>query len=201
MNKLELDIPPKFVFMDTNKTPEYISKFPLGKIPALETASGFKLTESSAIAFFLAESGPKSEQLLGSGAEERALVHQWASFTNHFLYSTIGALIGPYLGLAPFDVKIEGENLAELKRWFEYLEEHLNGRTWLVSDEAEGPSIADLSVAGALRLGFRYYLDIETRKPYPTIVAWYERLLGIPEINQGFGGLFMLQRRGSPRST
>lgn len=186
--------------MDTNKTPEYLSKFPLGKIPALETASGFKLTESSAIAFFLAESGPKSEQLLGSNAEEKALVQQWTSFTNHFLYSTIGALIAPYLGLAPYDAKLETEHSAELKRWFAYLEDHLSDRKWLVSSQAKDPSLADLCVAGALRLGFRYFLDAETREPYPRIVEWYQRLLAIPEVSAGFGELSMLQHRGIPKS-
>jgi elongation factor 1-gamma len=184
--------------MKTNKTPEYLGKFPLGKIPALETASGFKLTESSAIVFFLAESGPKSDQLLGSNAEERALVQQWMSFTNHFLYATVSTLAAPYIGIATYDAEIESETFEKLERWFDYLEGHLSGREWLISDQAEGPSLADVCVAGALRLGFKYYLDVETRKPYQGIVKWYKRLLAIPEVDAGFGGLVMLEQRESP---
>ena len=35
---------------ETNKTPEYLSKFPPGKVPAFEGKDGFVLFESSAIA-------------------------------------------------------------------------------------------------------------------------------------------------------
>lgn len=66
MNGLEIDIPP-FVMRETNRTPDFLSKFPLGKVPAFEGADGFCLTESVAIATYLAKSGPKADQLLGSG--------------------------------------------------------------------------------------------------------------------------------------
>ena len=36
--------------MTDNKKPEFLEKFPHGKIPALETADGFKLFEGMAIA-------------------------------------------------------------------------------------------------------------------------------------------------------
>lgn len=34
----------------TNKSPEFLSKFPLGKIPAFDGADGFKVFEGAAIA-------------------------------------------------------------------------------------------------------------------------------------------------------
>lgn len=66
MNGLEIEIPP-FTMRETNTTPEFLAKFPLGKVPAFEGADGFLLTESLAIAYYVAQAGPKADQLLGKG--------------------------------------------------------------------------------------------------------------------------------------
>ena len=43
---------PAFEMGKTNKSPEYLAKFPMGKVPALETADGKTLYESGAIAYY-----------------------------------------------------------------------------------------------------------------------------------------------------
>lgn len=40
-----------------NKTPEYLQKFPLGKVPAFEGADGYLLTESTAICLYCKSRG------------------------------------------------------------------------------------------------------------------------------------------------
>ena len=47
---VKFDTPANYIHYVTNKSPEFTSKFPHGKIPALETPEGFLLTESSAVA-------------------------------------------------------------------------------------------------------------------------------------------------------
>ena len=47
---LPLDAPSSFVFGESNKSPEYLAKFPHGKIPAFEGSDGFTLFETQAIA-------------------------------------------------------------------------------------------------------------------------------------------------------
>ena len=42
-----------FVFGETNKTPAFLKKFPLGKVPAFEGSDGVLLTESNAIAYMM----------------------------------------------------------------------------------------------------------------------------------------------------
>lgn len=66
MQGLEIEIPPFTMGVD-NKTPEFLAKFPLGKVPVFEGADGFYLSESVAIATYFAQSGPKAGQLLGTG--------------------------------------------------------------------------------------------------------------------------------------
>jgi elongation factor 1-gamma len=47
----------------TNKSPEFLAKFPLGKIPAFEGADGFKLYEGDAIANYGESSKPRNSIL------------------------------------------------------------------------------------------------------------------------------------------
>ena len=43
-------MPENYVHFEDNKKPEFLAKFPHGKIPAFEGSDGFKLFEGSAIA-------------------------------------------------------------------------------------------------------------------------------------------------------
>ena len=43
-------MPENYVHFEDNKKPEFLAKFPHGKIPAFEGADGFKVFETSAIA-------------------------------------------------------------------------------------------------------------------------------------------------------
>lgn len=62
----------------TQRTPEYKAKFPRGKAPGFESASGdFRLTESGAIAYYISASGPKAAQLLGASLEDQGKVQEW----------------------------------------------------------------------------------------------------------------------------
>lgn len=50
LNGLKIDLPEHYVHFEDNKKPEFLAKFPHGKIPAFDGADGFKLFESAAIA-------------------------------------------------------------------------------------------------------------------------------------------------------
>lgn len=50
LNGLKVDLPEHYVHFEDNKKPEFLAKFPHGKIPAFDGADGFKLFESAAIA-------------------------------------------------------------------------------------------------------------------------------------------------------
>ncbi|KAG5641524.1 hypothetical protein DXG03_004815 [Asterophora parasitica] len=62
-------------FVD-NKKPDFLAKFPHGKIPSIEQADGFKVFESVAIARYVAALAPNSG-LLGADLKDSALVDQW----------------------------------------------------------------------------------------------------------------------------
>ncbi|KAJ3493043.1 hypothetical protein NMY22_g20262 [Coprinellus aureogranulatus] len=73
---LEVALPEKYEHYVDNKKPEFLAKFPHGKIPAFEGADGFKLFESTAIAYYFAGLAANAN-LLGSSKEDAALVEQW----------------------------------------------------------------------------------------------------------------------------
>merc|ERR1711877_107183 len=66
----EVTVAKDFVFGETNKSPEFLKKFPLGKVPAFEGSDGLLLTESNAIAYYVAN----DELRGGSEAAVRAQV-------------------------------------------------------------------------------------------------------------------------------
>ena len=68
-----------FVFGETNKKPDFLKKFPLGKVPAFEGSDGVLLTESNAIAYYVAN----DELRGGTDAAARAQV-QLTTFSNYF---------------------------------------------------------------------------------------------------------------------
>jgi glutathione S-transferase len=50
INEIEIETVPDFNIPTDTKTPEYLSKFPLGQSPGFESKDGLCLSESSAIA-------------------------------------------------------------------------------------------------------------------------------------------------------
>ncbi|KIO15867.1 hypothetical protein M407DRAFT_34520 [Tulasnella calospora MUT 4182] len=86
----------------TNKSAEYLAKFPLGKYPALETPSGLHLTETIAIARYVAGLA-KNSLLLGSTPEEEAQVDQWVSFGDTELFAPGRIVAGLLSGNVPYN--------------------------------------------------------------------------------------------------
>ena len=71
-----------FKFGETNKSPEFLKKFPLGKVPAFEGSDGVLLTESNAIAYYVAN----DELRGGSDASARAQVRDYLNIVIYFLF-------------------------------------------------------------------------------------------------------------------
>ena len=72
-SEAQLTVAKDFVFGETNKTPDFLKKFPLGKVPAFEGSDETILTKSNAIAYHVAN----DELRGGSDAAARAQIVQW----------------------------------------------------------------------------------------------------------------------------
>ncbi|EOD44390.1 putative translation elongation factor eef-1b gamma protein [Neofusicoccum parvum UCRNP2] len=165
VNGRTVDFVPNFAMGNTNKTPEFLASFPMGRVPTFKSTCGLALFESDAIAQYAAESGPASAQLLGATAEERAIIRQWIGFADHELFEPLTTLI-----LWRFSLKV--------------LEKQLYGRQYIVSEQL---SLADISVAAGLYWGFAQVIDQDLRAEYSQTTEWHLRVVQDGRIKSAFG--------------
>ena len=173
---------------DDQKTPEFLSLNPNGKIPAILDPNGpggkpLPLFESGAILQYLAE---KTGKLLPQDAARRYQTIQWVHFQ-------MGG-IGPMFGQVGFFHKFAGKDFEdkrpleryvnESKRLLGVMETHLAGRQWFMDDDY---SIADISMLGWVRnlIGFYGAGDLVEFTQFKSVAAWLERGLARPAVQRG----------------
>ena len=173
---------------DDQKTPEFLSLNPNGKIPAILDPNGpggkpLPLFESGAILQYLAE---KTGKLLPQDAARRYQTIQWVHFQ-------MGG-IGPMFGQVGFFHKFAGKDFEdkrpleryvnESKRLLGVMEMHLAGRQWFMDDDY---SIADISMLGWVRnlIGFYGAGDLVEFTQFKSVAAWLERGLARPAVQRG----------------
>jgi GST-like protein len=170
------------------KTPEFLSLNPNGKIPAILDPDGpggkpLPLFESGAILQYLAE---KAGKLLPADATRRWQTIQWVHFQ-------MGG-IGPMFGQVGFFHKFAGKDyedkrpleryVAETRRLLGVMETHLAGRQWIMDDDY---SIADISMFGWVRnlVGFYGARELVAFDDFKNVAAWLERGLARPAVERG----------------
>ena len=173
---------------DDQKTPEFLSLNPNGKIPAILDPNGpggkpLPLFESGAILQYLAE---KTGKLLPAVPARRWLTIQWLHFQ-------MGG-IGPMFGQVGFFNKFAGKGyedkrplqryVNETKRLLGVMETHLAGRQWFMDDEY---TIADISMLGWVRnvIGFYEARELVAFDELKHVPAWLERGLARPAVQRG----------------
>jgi GST-like protein len=173
---------------DDQKTPEFLSLNPNGKIPAIIDPNGpggepLPLFESGAILQYLAE---KTGQLLPADPARRWQTIQWLHFQ-------MGG-IGPMFGQVGFFHKFAGKDIAdkrpleryvaEAKRLLAVIEGRLSTRQWIMDDDY---TIADISMLGWVRnlIGFYGARDLVTFDELKHVPLWLERGLARPAVQRG----------------
>jgi GST-like protein len=176
------------IMRDENKTPEFLSLNPNGKIPAIIDPDGpggepIGLFESGAILLYLAE---KTGMLLSPDPALRWETIQWLFFQM--------AAIGPMFGQVGFFHKFAGreyEDKRPLRRYVDesrrllgVLEARLDERPWLMGEDY---SIADVATLGWVRnlVGFYEARDLVHFDELSNVPAWLERGLARPAVQRG----------------
>jgi GST-like protein len=173
---------------DDQKTKEFLSLNPNGKIPAIIDPNGpggkpLPLFESGAILHYLAE---KTGQLLPADPARRWQTIQWVHFQ-------MGG-IGPMFGQVGFFHKFAGKDIAdkrpleryvaESRRLLGVMEARLEGRQWIMDDDY---TIADISMLGWVRnlIGFYGARDLVAFDELKYVPAWLERCVARPAVQRG----------------
>jgi glutathione S-transferase len=155
------------------RTPEFLRKFPNGRIPAVELDDGKLLFESNAIISYFADGTP----LLPADRFERAQVFQWLFFEQYSHEPYIASV--RYLLIHP-DVQDPRRAILDIlmrPRGYDALgvmEGHLQSREWFVGERY---SIADIALYAYTHVADEGGFDLAN---YPAIRAWLERVKSQP---------------------
>ncbi|TIB31215.1 hypothetical protein E3P86_03359, partial [Wallemia ichthyophaga] len=162
-NDLKVDTP-AFEFGSTNKTPEYLAKFPSGKVPIFESADkSLKLSQTAAISWYLASLND-STGLLGKSPADAALIQQWVMFAETDIFFPVSQPAYMNLGFMQPIKPASDAAFPALERALNALESVLKSRTFLVGERI---TLADISVASILRVAFTYVVDSAMRAKFP----------------------------------
>src|SRR5215510_5033288 len=173
---------------DDQKTAEFVSLNPNGKIPAIIDPDGpggkpMGLFESGAILHYLAD---KTKKLMPKDP-----ARQWETLA--WVYWQMGG-IGPFFGQVGFFNKFAGKDFEdkrprdryvnESKRLLGVMESHLAGRQWFMGNEY---TIADISMLGWVRnlIGFYGARELVAFDSLKHVPAWLDRGLARPAVKRG----------------
>ncbi|KAI1813192.1 glutathione S-transferase [Poronia punctata] len=195
MNGLELELG-EYEFGVTNKTPDFLAKFPLGKVPAFESADGLCLVESVAIARYVAQSGPRADQLLGEDAKTQALIEQWVVFSEAELsLNVIVPVLMRGLNIWEYEEKRYKTHFDALMRDAKYLDKILEGgKKYLVGDQY---TLADIMVCSFMYWASKFIFSAELRKQLPNLAAYIKAFASVEVHKKHFGELLL---NGLPNS-
>jgi len=170
---------PEFVLGETNKSAEFLAKFPLGKVPAFASADGKNIFESNAIAYYLA-----NEQLRGKSIEDQAFVQQWISFADNEILPPACTWVFPCMGIMPFNKQACERAQSDLKAALAALNEHLKLRTFLVGERI---SLADICCMANLLMPYKMVLDPEFRAGFNNVTRWFLTMVNQPQVKKVIG--------------
>ena len=163
----ELGIPFETVDVpwDKLKEPAYLAINPNGKAPGFSDGN-LNLFESLAINLYLAKKYGTGE-LYPANAEDEARTFQWtlwaAAEVEHLVITSVLVKIGKSTDLAAAQAGLE-----RVKPAIKVLEDHLQGRDWIVGDKF---SVADINVASVMATGRFGGLDLSG---FPNVSRWLD---------------------------
>merc|ERR1712024_91639 len=176
----QLSLAKDFKFGETNKSADFLKKFPLGKVPAFEGSDGTILTESNAIAYYVAN----DELRGGSDAAARAQVVQWMCMADNEILPASCTWVFPTMGIMQFNKNATERAKEDVKVALKTLNDHLLTRTFLVGERL---SLADIAVACTMLSLYKQVLEPAFRKPFVNVTRWFTTVVNQPNVKAVLG--------------
>jgi glutathione S-transferase len=156
---------PVDIMKGESHTPEYLSKFPQGQVPAVEFDDGRTLAQSNAIVRYLAV----GSKLFPADAYTQAKIDEWL-FWEQYSHE-------PYIATCRFHMVYLGKPKATRdtqkvergEKALSFMDRMLAGRPFLIG---EALTIADISLLAYTRVAHEGGFDLAAR---PNVVAWIDR--------------------------
>ncbi|AWO96362.1 putative valine--tRNA ligase-like isoform 3 [Scophthalmus maximus] len=147
------------------------------------------LSGDSAVAWYLADQGKKA----GVDAKQQSQVWQWLSFADNELTPVSCAVVFPLMGVVGVDKKLQQSSRAELLRVLKVLNQALEPRTFLVG---ESITLADMAVATAVLLPFKYALEPSDRNALTNVTRWFTTCINQPQFLKVLGKVTLCEKMG-----
>ena len=154
------------------RTPEFLAKFPMAQIPAVEFTDGRRLAQSNGIVRYLAQGSPLLPEDPFTAAKVDELLF-WEQY-RHEPYLAVCRFHMVYLG-RPKEAR-EPQRVERGEQALDLMETLLKGRQWLLGDSL---SIADLVLLPYTRLSPEGGFDLCRRPQVRAWIARCERALGL----------------------
>jgi len=168
----------RWVEVDANRgetrTPEFLQRNPVGKVPAAELEDGTVLIESNAMLAHFAE----GTLWLPQPGLARTRVFEWLFFEqySHEPYIAVARNVISYLKTASENAALLEQCRVKGGRALDVMEKRLSGHEWLTD---AGPTIADLALFAYTHMADEGGFDLER---WPGVSAWVMRMRALPGI-------------------
>ncbi|ORX53728.1 EF1G-domain-containing protein [Piromyces finnis] len=151
-----------------NKSEDYLSKFPFGKVPAFE-GKDCTLYESNAIAYYIASLNEETG-LLGANPVKAAQIQQYIFMSDNEIIPPMYSWIGPIKGYVPYNKNNVNKAQEDIKKVMGILNTVLSKKTYLVGERI---TLADITVFCSLTLLYQELFDLAFRSAYPNVNRWF----------------------------
>lgn len=178
-------------FGKSNKTPEFLAKFPFGKVPAMETPDG-PIFESNAIAYYIALHKP---ELVGNTPYEKALVQQFICSLECELTPVCVKVFYPVLGYMAYEPTEWKKAVEELLVKLKVYDTILQPKTYLVGETI---TLADILFSRLLCRVFDMILEPKDRKNFVNLTRWYVTIANQPNFRDIVGEMKLCEKRVDP---
>ena len=176
---LQIEMVPINMMTGENKTEEYLSKNPLGRMPLLELDNGTCIAESIAICRYLENEHP-DPPLFGTSSLEQATIEMWQrrmefQFLNPMIniFRNTHEMWKDRMIQIPQIAEIESKDVEEKMVW---LNRELEGREYIAG---ETYSVADITAQCAFVMG-KAAVGIRIPEDLSNLDAWWSRVTSRP---------------------
>lgn len=135
--------------------PELLAVNPAGAVPTLREDDGWLLTQAGAILDYLAHKHPEAGLSGGESLRQKAEAHRWSSFFTSDVHAAFWPIFMAYRYTAdPSEharAQVREAGLALVRKQFTTLNQHLEGRDWIL----EQRSVIDAYAFPMIRWGIK----------------------------------------------
>ncbi|KAG8857817.1 hypothetical protein FRB96_005536 [Tulasnella sp. 330] len=186
---VEIKIGQPYIHHETNKTPEFLAKFPVGKVPAFETSEGAHIFEAIAISGYIAGLA-KDAKLLGSSLGDAALINQWVTYMALEVTAPMWSDFYLIHHALPYNKATDMFYRGKVATGVNIIEKHLHTRTYFVGERI---TLADIYIAADLKLLFGSLGDAQFRSKIPNTLRFFNTIANQPKIKPIFGDVLFIE--------